>query len=159
MTETVDDRIEAYLDGTLSGTEAAALERDLVDPRVARAFAEAVALRELLRMAPPIEPPPALVARLECTVLGEPEPDRTASDAPVAGKLERLLPGARLSAQGLSLAFAGPADGARHALAGLAPARAVLRRLDARRRERAARTGRSTPKRRAWWRRVIGRRS
>jgi len=35
---TVDERIQAYLDGTLPGEEARAFERELLDPEVSRLF-------------------------------------------------------------------------------------------------------------------------
>jgi hypothetical protein len=67
----LDERIEAYLEGLLSTEESDLFERELVEPEVAEAFAEALMLRELLRTVPPEQPPDALVARLETSVFSQ----------------------------------------------------------------------------------------
>lgn len=68
MKERMEEVIEDYLDGLLSGPAAVRLERDLLKPDVAAAFNEALLLRELLNNLPPDEPPPGLSRRIEAAM-------------------------------------------------------------------------------------------
>ncbi len=65
MNQALEQRIEAYLDGHLGIDEADALERSLSDPETARAFGQALMLRELLRDLPPESPPHGLVDKIQ----------------------------------------------------------------------------------------------
>ena len=65
MTQKLAERVEAYLDGTLSNEAAYHFEQDLVRPEVGSAFSEALLLRDLLSEIPPEAPPPGLTARIE----------------------------------------------------------------------------------------------
>ncbi|MCA9515792.1 MAG: hypothetical protein KC635_12670, partial [Myxococcales bacterium] len=62
----LDERVDAYLEGQLSRAEARRLEAELTEPAAAQALAEALALRELLA-APSGDDavPDGLVARIE----------------------------------------------------------------------------------------------
>lgn len=62
---TLEERIEAYLDGELDNRAAAEVEAALVDPAVAELLSEELMLRELLASMPPEAPPDELIARLE----------------------------------------------------------------------------------------------
>lgn len=70
----LDERIDAYLDGLLSPSETRALERMLVDPEVAAALGEALALREILATTPGDAPPAGLADRI-IVALGVEGPD------------------------------------------------------------------------------------
>ena len=67
---TTDERIQAYLDGTLPEDETVNFERELTDPVVARLFGEELALRELMRVMGP-EVPTGLVERIAASVASE----------------------------------------------------------------------------------------
>ena len=62
--ESVVERIDAYLDGLLSPSDARATERMLAEPDVARVLAEALALREVLNDASDAPTPPGLADRI-----------------------------------------------------------------------------------------------
>jgi len=62
--EAIEVRIDAYLDGLLTPAEARETERLLIDPDVARALGEALALRELLTTAPGEVTPADLAERI-----------------------------------------------------------------------------------------------
>ncbi|MCC6624253.1 MAG: zf-HC2 domain-containing protein [Deltaproteobacteria bacterium] len=62
--EAIEVRIDAYLDGLLSPAEAREVERSLIDPAVARALGEALALRELLTTAADEVTPHGLADRI-----------------------------------------------------------------------------------------------
>jgi len=59
-----NDTLEAYLAGHLSSEAAKAVERSLSQPEVARALAEGLLLREMLRDDPALRVPEGLEARL-----------------------------------------------------------------------------------------------
>ena len=69
---TTDERIQAYLDGTLPADETATFERELADPEVARLFSEELFLRELMRDMGP-EVPEGLVERIAASLSIAPE--------------------------------------------------------------------------------------
>jgi|GEM_PF-3033893 len=64
----LEERVDAYLDGLLSRAEARQLEAELMDPDVSQVLAEAVALRELLAEAGPDMPPDGLMERIEASL-------------------------------------------------------------------------------------------
>jgi hypothetical protein len=68
MTQTLDERIEDYLNGQLSDDETRQFENDLLKKEVATAFREALIVRELLSGLPPDEPPPGLIGRIEASM-------------------------------------------------------------------------------------------
>jgi hypothetical protein len=155
----LDQWVEDYLEGHLPPAEAARFERSLTHPKVAAAFREILALRELLRALPPDAPPAELVAKLEETL-------RVAQAAGVI-RPERY-PRLRAALQGLGWTVRGPAlalatggalrpsedrsPGTREALAGLATIGYSLGPIT------ATRTGAAPRKRPAWWRRLLRRR-
>jgi anti-sigma factor RsiW len=65
---TLEERVDAYLEGTLSRTEARRLEAELTEPEAGRALAEAVALRELLMGTGSDEVPDGLIERIEASL-------------------------------------------------------------------------------------------
>ena len=68
MTQTIDERIEDYLNGQLSDEETRQFESDLLNKEVATAFREALIVRELLSGLPPDEPPQGLIERIEASL-------------------------------------------------------------------------------------------
>jgi len=60
----LEERLDAYLDGLLSPSETRETERMLVRPEVAEVLAEAIAFREVLATAPPLEAPDGLDDRI-----------------------------------------------------------------------------------------------
>jgi hypothetical protein len=116
MNQELDERIEAYLDGLLSGEQAAAFERELTRPEVAAAFAEALALRQLLAEAPPEQPPAGLIEQIELDLgvaPGVPATPRRAQPG-----REQRLPRARAALHGLGWSLRGPALALAHAAPG-----------------------------------------
>lgn len=85
--EALELRLDAYLDGQLSPAETRETERMLVDPDVAAALAEALALREIMTMA--AEAPPEGLADRIIEALGV--------EAPPAEPYPRDARGARLA--------------------------------------------------------------
>jgi anti-sigma factor RsiW len=112
MNATLDDRVEAYLDGTLSPEDAAAFERELATPGNAEAFRRSLAIRTLLAAAPVPQAPDGLEERVIASLgLGRrPGTARTAAGA--------ALQGLRWTIRGPALAWS--AGGGGHgALSGL----------------------------------------
>lgn len=101
-----------YLDGVASASERAAVERALIDDAAAVMFAEELALRDLLRNAPPLEPPDALLARWQAAV-GQAVAEAHATEAASGGWLGRALDALGWSVRGpamtVTTAGAGPA--------------------------------------------------
>ena len=71
MNNSLDDRIEDYLNGVLSEEETRRFEQDLLKEDVAKEFREVLFMKELIRDIPPHEPPPGLVARIEKSLMHE----------------------------------------------------------------------------------------
>jgi hypothetical protein len=71
MINSLDDRIEEYLNGSLSEEETKRFEEKLLDEEVAAQFREVLFMRELLRDIPPDSPPPGLVRRIEKSLMLE----------------------------------------------------------------------------------------
>lgn len=118
--ETLRAQIVRYLDGVASADERAAVERALLGPEAATIIAEELALRDLLRRAPPVDPPPSLVARWEAAVLGAVERSADPADAGDRGWLDRALDAVGWSVRGPALSVTA---------AGTAPARSGLSTL------------------------------
>jgi hypothetical protein len=170
---TVDERIQAYLDGVLSVEETARFERDLANPEVARLFGEELFLRELMRDLGP-EVPAGLAERITAQLplahherpsrLGRVRAVLTGADL-VARSRQALggvtdvdwvvnsraaLEGAGWMVRGPSIAFTGGPGmvGGREALSGV---RAALGPLAP-----APRPAAPPKKRKPLWRRAIG---
>lgn len=128
MSETTHDathgalraQIVRYLDGVASADERATVERALLGPEAATIIAEELALRDLLRQAPPLDPPPALVARWEAAVLDVVEQSAAPADAEGRGWLDRALDAVGWSVRGPALSVTA---------VGTAPARSGLSTL------------------------------
>ena len=60
MNNSLDDRIEDYLNGVLSDEDTKRFEEELLKEDVATEFREVLFMKELLRDIPPPEPPPGL---------------------------------------------------------------------------------------------------
>ncbi len=119
---TTDERIQAYLDGTLPADEAAVFERELTDPEVSRRFGEELFLRELMRDMGP-EVPEGLAERLAAALplaAAEPEGERLP-------RLRAALDGVGWAVRGPAMAFsAGPGVvGGREAISGVRTALGV----------------------------------
>lgn len=137
VTDELRDIIARYLDGACSADERATIERALLDDGVARAFAEEVLFRDLVRRAPPDVPPDEVLARWEAAVVGALDAE-AAEDAP---------PWFTQALDAIGWSVLGPAmsvttRGADLARMGLSSVRYGLPR------------GRVAP-RRPWWRRVL----
>ncbi|MBI5498857.1 MAG: zf-HC2 domain-containing protein [Deltaproteobacteria bacterium] len=100
----LDERIEAYLDGTLEGEEARRFERDLVQPEVTAALREALLLREILRSTLPDEAPAGLAGRIERELGVAAPPAREAARG-------SRFPVARAALGGAAWAWRGPLAG------------------------------------------------
>lgn len=102
MNYPLDERIEDYLDGLMTSREARAFEEALLDPDVATALHEALALRSLLAALPPDDAPEGLTDRIEAA-LG-------VTSAAVAARARReRVPRLRAALAGAAWAFRGPA--------------------------------------------------
>lgn len=129
MTTSIEDRIEAYLDGDLSPEQTLEMERALARPEVAGALSRALMVRELLRSAPPDFPPADLLAGLHTLVQDE-LADGSGGQEAVAERLR--FPRLRAALTGASWSLRGPAlavassPAARSTLAGLSTVRNAL---------------------------------
>lgn len=129
--EALEARLDAYLDGLLSPAETRAVERLLIDPDVAQALAEAIALRELLAAAPDAAPPPDLAERIIAALgVADPGADARADAAEVIDLAERRtrLARTRGALYGASWMVRGPvaAPAGRAAIAGAGTVRFLL---------------------------------
>ena len=122
----LEQRLDAYLDGLLSHAETRATERMLVDPTVAAALAEAIALRELLQSAAPADATPDGLSERIIVALGiDDEEAATPSTTRVSSRLGR----ARGALYGASWMVRGPSSG-RVGRAALSSVGAVLGQRD-----------------------------
>lgn len=138
MREAMREAIARYLDGEASAAEREAVERALLDEDAGRLLAEALCLRHLLTHAPPLAPPPDVLARWEAAVLDALDE----AEAPAPGRwLDAALDALGWTVRGpaLSLSAAGTAQ----AREGLSTLRYGLPAL------------RDKPPPRPWWRRVL----
>jgi anti-sigma factor RsiW len=143
---TVDARADSYLDGSLLPDEVIAFEHELAEkPEVASALRSAIALRQLLRALPPVEPPAGLEERIAASLFLN-----TRAESQIG---RALLPRARAALAGASWLIRWPAatlssqrEGARAATSGLAQCRWMLGPLSTvRGAPRRARTPAPTP--------------
>ena len=81
MAEELARRLDAYLDGELETSEARRLERELASSEAARALAEELLVRDLLRALGPEAPPAGLCERIEAELQLGPERARRAGEA------------------------------------------------------------------------------
>jgi anti-sigma factor RsiW len=155
MSQKLEERIDAYLEGALPPDEAGRFEQELLDPAVAGLFAEALRLREMLASAPPDRPPEELIELIESTL--EVERVEESEPAPRFGR-------ARAALSGMSWVYRGPAmavvPGGREALSGMSTIRYALGPLNrpakpkkpsSKKRSRAAKTAEPL------WRRILWR--
>jgi len=68
MTDTIEEQVEAYLEGCLSDEETLAFEKDLVKKEFADAFRETLMFREMLGDLPSDDPSPGLAERIEASL-------------------------------------------------------------------------------------------
>jgi len=149
MTPTLEERVEDYLDGFMSAREIRAFEASLLDPTVAHALAEALALRSLLAGMPPESPPPGLTDRIEAALGVSPSSPRLAAAHDKPARLPRV----RAALAGAAWAFRGPARAANAVgTDGLRTVGYASTPLDLLRPEPDP----ETPPRPALWRRVLG---
>lgn len=150
MQQELDLLIEDYLDGFLSPRETNRFERKLVRSDVQTAFAEALALRDLLRSAGPDCPPSGLMEQIEETII---------TARPKKEKRTRWFGATRTALSGMTWAVRGPAlalssqpTGTRETLSGLGTIRYTLGPLT-----QISADAQDKPRRRSgWFRRVIG---
>jgi hypothetical protein len=157
LTEEVllEDRCDAYLEGRLSPAETARFEQDLLQERVARAFREALILRELLSTVGPDAPEEQLIARIEAALDLDAGQDHA--------EARRRLPRLRAAMSGLGWIVRGPAQAlqaetartyaTREVVGGFSTMRYALGPLATSSREPQPKP---QPKP-AWWRRVLRR--
>lgn len=144
MNHLLDEQVEDYLDGVMTSREARAFEETLLDPHVATALHEALALRSLLAALPPDDAPEGLTDRIEAA-LG------VATGAVTARERQARVPRLRAALSGAAWAFRGPALLANPAGAdGMRTVGYVTSPLPRRDAEPAPRP--------ALWRRLLGRR-
>jgi len=141
--------IEDYLDGALCAKEANRLEHNLALPEIARAFAEALMLRELLKTSPPDQPPMELIKRLEAELIWE---SQGKSKRRWFGKTRSVFSGAAWAVRGPAMMVPDGPTGTRETLAGIGTIRYTLGPLVNRGSQRSGR------QRRGWWKRILGRR-
>jgi anti-sigma factor RsiW len=147
MSQKLEERIDAYLEGALPPDEAGRFEQELLDPEVAGLFAEALMLREMLASAPPDQPPEELIELIEATL--EVERVEEAEPAPRFGRTRAAL-------SGMSWVYRGPAmavvPGGREALSGMSTIRYALGPLN-----RPSKPKTEKPPKRPLWRRILWR--
>ena len=147
MSQKLEERIDAYLEGALSPEEADRFERELLDPEVAGLFAEALMLREMLASMPPDQPPEELIEQIEATL--EVERAEEAARAPRFGRTRAAL-------EGFSWMYRGPAmavgSGGRETVSGLGTIRYALGPLN-----RPAKPKTEKPPKKPLWRRILWR--
>jgi len=135
MQRSPEERIDAYLEGTLSRQEVDQFERDLAEkPDLARALSEELLLREVLHAMPPLEPPDGLEDRI-ALALGAVVAEEQKKENELLPRLRSALGVASWSVRGPAVAFGGVGnvgDMARPAVSGLSQMRWVLGPLAAR---------------------------
>lgn len=104
---TLEERVDAYLEGTLSRTEARRLEAELTEPAAGRLLAEAVALRELLMTTGPDDVPDGLIERIEAS-LGVDRHTQLLT-APRKAQRPRRFRALRSALSGFAWSYRGPA--------------------------------------------------
>jgi anti-sigma factor RsiW len=147
MSQELEERIDAYLEGALSPEEAERFEQELLDPEVAGLFAEALMLREMLASAPPDGPPEDLIGLIEATL--EVERAEEAETAPRFGRTRAVLSGMSWMYRGPAMAVA---PGSREAISGMGTVRYALGPLN-----RPAKPKPDKPPKKPLWRRILWR--
>jgi hypothetical protein len=154
MSIDLEQRIDGYLEGTLSAEETTRFEQDLLKPEVAEAFSQALMLQELLAKAPPEHMPAALLERIEASLESA---EHTSDEKP--GRLPRtraVIQGLGWTLRGPALALAGLSrggQGTRGAISGLGTVRYTLGPLN-----RSSRQEKPEPKPKSpLWKRVLRR--
>jgi anti-sigma factor RsiW len=89
MDMTLDSRIEAYLDGTLSPEETHAFEAKLAQAELSRAFSEALMIRTAFRT--PVELPDDLVDRVSEALGAAVQAEVAAGQAPTGNTVRAVL--------------------------------------------------------------------
>jgi anti-sigma factor RsiW len=89
MDMTLDSRIEAYLDGTLSPEETHAFEAELAQAELSRAFSEALMIRTAFRT--PVELPDDLVDRVSEALGAAIQAEVAAGKAPSGSTVRAVL--------------------------------------------------------------------
>jgi anti-sigma factor RsiW len=160
MDMNLEQRLEGYLDGSLSPDETRLVEEDLARPEIARAFSEALLIRTLFRS--PITVPEGLVDRMVDTMGVAVKEAATAKREKNTGSFRSVLNSMGWAVRGPAMMFR--ADQSSHngisgVAAGLGTVRYSLAPVDAVRTPQALRTKKKSiqePRRRAWWRRMLG---
>ena len=147
MSQKLEERIDAYLEGALPPEEAERFEQELLDPAVAGLFAEALMLRELLAGAPPDRPPEELIERIEASL--EVQRAEDAKPVPRFGRTRVVLSGMSWMYRGPAMAVA---PGGSEALSGLGTIRYALGPLN-----RPAKPKQEKPPKKPLWRRLLWR--
>lgn len=147
MSQKLEERIDAYLEGVLPPEEAERFEQELLDPDVAGLFAEALMLREMLASMPPDQPPGELIEQIEASL----EVQRAEDAAPVPrfGRTRAALAGFSWMYRGPAMAVA---PGGREALSAMGTIRYALGPLN-----RPAKPKAEKPPKKPLWRRVLWR--
>ncbi len=126
MYRDLEERADAYLDGSMSSEEAVAFERELAEKReAALALGAALALREMLKELPPLRPPQGLEDRIAASLPLRAAPGAGPRRSPL-GALRAALAGASWTVRGPAVALGGTLGGARPAAEGLSQVRWML---------------------------------
>lgn len=148
MKLTLEERIDAYLEGELSADECSVFERDLLLPEVSEAFGRELFVREFLQNMGPSEVPEGLVQQIEEALEVEARESKRRR-----GLFESpALLGAGWILRGPAMAFNGPRNGlsnARFALGPLAGGGGVSQRAKEQAKARAKEAGSSLGKKAA----------
>ena len=147
MSQKLEERIDAYLEGALSPEEAERFEQELLDPEVAGLFAEALMLREMLASAPPDQPPEELIELIEASL--EVERAEEAEPVPRFGRTRAVLSSMSWMYRGPAMAVA---PGGREAISGMGTIRYALGPLN-----RTAKPKPEKPPKKPLWRRILWR--
>jgi anti-sigma factor RsiW len=147
MSQKLEERIDAYLEGALSPEEAYRFEQELLDPEVAGLFSEALMLREMLASMPPDQPPEELIELIEATL--EVERAEEAEPVPRFGRTRAALSGFSWMYRGPAMAV-GP--GGRETISGLGTIRYALGPLN-----RPSKPKAEKPPKKPLWRRLLRR--
>jgi len=147
MSQKLEERIDAYLEGALSPEEAERFEQELLDPQVAGLFAEALMLREMLAGMPPDQPPGELIELIEESLDVQRAED--AAQVPRFGRTRAVLSAMSWMYRGPAMAVA---PGGREALSGMGTIRYALGPLN-----RPAKPKEEKKPKKPLWRRVLWR--
>ena len=150
-------RIEGYLDGSLSPDETCLVEEDLARPEVAQAFREALLIRTLFRS--PITVPEGLVDRMVETMGVAVKEAAFEKRESKTGSFRSVLDSMGWAVRGPAMMFRSDQSsqsGISGLTTGLGTVRYSLAPVDAVRQPRESQRNKPEPKRRVWWRRMLG---